>query len=85
MIALGLDPAANGLPATSVSAPLEPILKTDTVFALPLAVKTNCPLGSTEMPADSAALENGLPAMAVRFKVDATITYPLSSPVVLTT
>src|SRR5256885_14041342 len=80
MGAPGSDPAENGLPATSVRAPVEPILNTDTVFALPLAVSTNCPLGSMAIMTDWALVANGLPPTAVSFKVDGSIRYPLISP-----
>src|SRR5580765_569961 len=80
MIALASAPAAKGLPATSARAPLEPILNTDTVFALPLAVSTNCPLGSMATATEWALVENGLPVTAVSFRLDGSIRYPLISP-----
>src|SRR4029077_950212 len=80
MIARASAPAAKGLPATSARAPLEPILNTDTVFALPLAVSTNCPLGSMAIATDWALVVNGLPVTAVSFKVDGSTRYPLTSP-----
>jgi hypothetical protein len=65
--------------------PVEPILKTDTVFALPLAVSTKCPLGSTVIATGLTLIRNGLPGTGVRFKVDEPIEYPLTSPEVLDT
>jgi hypothetical protein len=84
-IALGSAPEAKGLPATSARVPFEPILNTDTVFALPLAVRTNCPLGSIVIATGWALIGNGLPGTGVRFKVDESIAYPLTWPDVLDT
>ena len=74
------DPAVKGLPATADSAPYAPILNTDTVPALPLAVSTNCPLGSMAIATGWALVKNGLPVTGVKFKVDGLIRYPLTSP-----
>jgi len=55
-------------------------LNTETVFVLPFAVSTNCPLGSTAIATDWALVANGLPVIEVRFRLDGSIEYPLTSP-----
>src|SRR5204863_4625527 len=53
---------------------------TETVFELPLAVSTNCPLGSRTIATDWALVRNGLPLIMISLPVDESSRYPLTSP-----
>src|ERR1700733_15521139 len=79
---LAPDPAPTEKvpPASSGRFPVEPIVNTDTVFALPLAVSRNCPLGSMAIATGWPLVENGLPVTADRFKGDGSIIYPVTAP-----